>query len=72
MTHERTVALGPRSRRMIQQLFVLLPPILASLILSQRGVPPLRRLITSAVLGLILIVLTAAWRVVRMPRSQRS
>jgi len=72
MNDERTLTDAPRSSRMLWQLIVLVPPVLASLALSQRGVPPLRRLVTSAALGVILIVLTAAWRVARSPRSQRS
>lgn len=64
--------LSLRLRRLIPQLVVVVPTVLASLILSQRGVPPLRRLITSASLGLILISIMTVWRLTQGPRSERS
>ncbi|HEX3853413.1 MAG TPA: hypothetical protein VHW01_20755 [Polyangiaceae bacterium] len=69
--HEHLTVISSRLRRAFPQLIVVVPTVLASVALSQRGVPPLRRLVTSASLGLILIVLTAAWRVFQTPRSQR-
>jgi hypothetical protein len=59
------------ARRLIPQLVVVVPTVLASLVLSQRGVPPLRRLITSASLGIILIAIMTAWRLTRGARSDR-
>jgi len=66
------MSLSLRLRRLIPQLVVVVPTVLASLILSQRGVPPLRRLITSASLGLILISIMTVWRLTQRPRSERS
>jgi hypothetical protein len=71
MMHELLIAKSSRLRRALPQLIVVVPTILASLALSQRGVPPLRRLVTSAALGIILIALTAAWRLIQRPRSRR-
>jgi hypothetical protein len=65
------MTLSPRLRRLIPQLVVVVPTVLASLALSQRGVPPLRRLITSASLGLILISIMTVWRLTQGPRSER-
>lgn len=61
----------PRVRRSILQLVVVVPPVLASLILAQRGVPPLRRLVTSAALGIILLALILGWRLGQRARSPR-
>ena len=63
--------MSPRLRRWIPQLVVVVPVVVASLVLSQRGVPPLRRLITSAALGILLITLMMAWRLTQGTRSQR-
>ena len=65
------MSLNLRLRRWIPQLVVVVPTVLASLVLSQRGVPPLRRLITSASLGLILISIMTVWRLTQGPRSER-
>ena len=67
----KSMAISPSSRRLLRQLVVVVPTILASLVLSQRGVPPLRRLVTSAALGLILVALMTAWRLVRQPGPPR-
>ena len=62
---------SPRVRRLIPQLVIIIPTVAASLLLAQRGVPPLRRLITSAALGIILIVLMMAWRLSQRGRPQQ-
>jgi len=63
--------MSPRARRLTQQLVVVVPTVAASLVLAQRGVPPTRRLVTSAALGLILIAIMMAWRLTSGARSQR-
>ena len=63
--------MSPRMRRFSEQLVVVVPVVVASLVLSQRGVPPLRRLVTCAALGLILMSIMTVWRVMQAPRSQR-
>jgi hypothetical protein len=60
----------PRARRLTQQLVVVVPTVAASLILAQRGVPPVRRLVTSAALGIILMSIMLGWRLAQA-RSQR-
>ena len=62
--------MSPRLRRFIPQLVVVVPTVLASLALSARGVPPLRRLIVSASLGIILIAIMTAWRLTQGTRSE--
>jgi hypothetical protein len=63
--------MSPRVRRLIPQLVVVVPTVVASLALGARGVPPLRRFITSAALGLILIAIMTAWRLTQGTRSER-
>jgi hypothetical protein len=62
--------MSPRARRLTQQLVVVVPTVAASLILAQRGVPPVRRLVTSAALGIILMAIMMGWRLAQA-RSQR-
>ena len=68
--HASVFSMTPRTRRLIQQLVVVVPTVAASWVLGQRGVPPLRRIITSVALGAILLTLMMAWRLTQ-PRSQR-
>ena len=63
--------MSPRARRLLPQLAVIVPTVAASIILAHRGVPPLRRLITSVALGLILISIMTMWRLTQGARSQR-
>jgi hypothetical protein len=63
--------MSPRVRRLVPQLVVVVPTVLASLALGARGVPPLRRLITSGSLGLILIAIMTVWRLTQGPRAER-
>jgi hypothetical protein len=63
--------MSPRVRHLIPQLGVVVLTVVVSLILAQRGVPPMRRLITSGALGIILLAVMTGWRVGRSPRSQR-
>gem|GEM_PF-5782235 len=63
--------MSPRARRLIPQLAVLVPTVAASIILAHRGVPPLRRLITSLGLALILLSILTMWRLTQGARSQR-
>jgi hypothetical protein len=60
--------MSPGLRRLIPQLAIVVPTVAASLILAQRGVPPMRRLVTSVALGIILTVVLMAWRLTQGAR----
>ena len=61
--------MSPRARRLLSQLVVIVHTVGASMILAHRGVPPLRRLITSLALGLILISILTMWRLTQRNRA---